>query len=530
MPRYASSPSSWDSEVDSPPLTPLTPSPPSYSHGPAPGPSRILPIELLSEIFLLCVDHRMDVRNTIQIPLLLSSICSRWRDAAINNPLLWSRLYIALRGVGSASTSTSTSKHNNNKKEKDKCAGLVDAWLARSGACPLTIYVFWEEGPFADTHVVLEKLMAHSERWKTMFFYLPYRAFRAFAAVRNRLPMLTELSLGTDDDVSLPLPSGSASPSYFDMFEIAPRLRSLECVNFSPTILRFPWAQLEEIPLVSGNIADCLDILHRGSRLSKISVIFVEGGPAPSIGVGQHPRINHTHLTSLTIMSPPWNEIIDLGPLFPHLTLPRLESLTLCNLHSPRTFGAESQFTQFLARLHGLRTLHLRKTALPDDQLVEGLKHLTSLTSLIVLSSAPGGGRSTRAGAGDGDGEADLTVTRYLLEALTRNFFSSSPADGMLLPHLRKLELTVSAAAARELDVFIDMLQSRLRGDDFKGDKLSGAHLTEDDEGLARLEHVKVRPAVELDAEFLIRLIELRDYGLDVEVEVEDVAPAEEYE
>ncbi|KAF8183620.1 hypothetical protein BJ912DRAFT_905849 [Pholiota molesta] len=429
------------------------------------GPSGRLPIELLSEIFLLCVDESVDARNTIHIPLLLSNICSRWRAAAIANPQLWARLSIQLSGTVS----------------RPKTA-LVDTWLTRSAACPLTIYVFWEEAPYADTHTVLDRLMDHAERWRTMFFYLPYRAFKSFARVRNRLPILADLSLGTDDDVI---------PGDLNMFEVAPSLRSLECVNFAPTVLRFPWGQLEDIPLLSGNIADCLDVLARGTRLTKMSVIFIEGGvAAPNSPNTMYPYVCHNHLTSLTIMTPPWNEFVELGALFPHLTLPHLETLTICNLNS--TFG--DAFTQFLSRLPTLKTLHLRKTALPDDQLVEGLKHLSSLTSLIVLSS------QTRTAVHP---IGDLTVTRYLLEALTRNFFSNDAMDGMLLPRLQKLELTVTSAAARELDTFVDMLQSRLR----------------DDDGLARLEHVRVRPSVALDDEFVIRLIELRDLGLDVEVE-----------
>ncbi|KAF9481453.1 hypothetical protein BDN70DRAFT_528374 [Pholiota conissans] len=431
-------------------------------------PSARLPIELLSEIFLLCVDDSVDQRNTIQIPLLLANICSRWRSAAIANPQLWARLFLKLAGTSSKSQTA-----------------LVDTWLARSAACPLTIYVFWEEGPFADTHPVLERLMNHAERWRTMFFYLPYRAFKSFARVRNRLPILADLSLGTDDDVV---------PLDLNMFEVAPSLRSLECVNFAPTILRFPWAQLEDIPLLSGNIADCLDVLARGTSLSKLSVIFVEGGAAvPGSPNTMYPYVCHKHLTCLTIMTPPWNEAVELTPLFPHLTLPHLETLTICNVNS--TFG--DAFTQFLSRLPTLKTLHLRKTALADDQLVEGLKHLSSLTSLIVLSAPSQVARPN-----------DQTVTRYLLEALTRNFFSNDAMDGMLLPRLQKLELTVSSAAARELDTFVDMLQSRLR----------------DDDGLARLEHVRVRPSVLLDDEFFVRLVELRDLGLDVEVEQTSVA------
>ena len=123
---------------------------------------------------------------------------------------------------------------------------------------------------------------------------------------------------------------------------------------------------------------------------------------------------------------------------------------------------------------------------------------------------------------------SEPTVTRYLLEALTRNLFSNDTTEGMLLPRLKKLELTVSSTAARELDTFIDMLQSRLRSDEH--DSVFGSFYdspggsdhssSNSDLGLARLEHVRVRPCgVDLDDEFLIRLIELRDLGLEVEVE-----------
>jgi hypothetical protein len=318
------------------------------------------------------------------------------------------------------------------------------------------------------------------------------------------------------------------------MFEIAPRLRSIECVNFSPTIFKFPWAQLHDIPLLSGNISECLGVLRGAKTLSTLSYLFVEGGPAapntifappalpisPAIPV-TYSHIYHSHLTSLTIMTPPWNEYVDLSPFFPHIHLPHLEVLTICNVNS--RFGDE--FLQFLSGLHALRTLHLRKTALPDDQLVEGLKHLPFLTSLIVLSS----GGQTR-NAGQDVAASEPTVTSYLLEALTRNFFSDDEMEGMLLPRLTKLELTVSSTTARELDTFIDMLQSRLRSD---AHEVFGAFCnspggsnSSSDMGLARLEQVRVRHCVALDNDFLIRLVELRDLGLEVEV-VQDGSKAE---
>lgn len=475
------------------------------------GPSGRLPIELLSEIFLLCMDNKMDDDKIIRIPLLLSKICSRWRSAAINNPRLWSRLSVHLLDQRS-------SIH----------PALLDIWLRRSGACPLTIYVFWEDPPFADSHMILDMLMAHSERWKTMFFYLPYRAFGSFDKVRGRLGMLTSLTLGTGDDI-LPPPPHSAQ---LDIFQIAPRLRSIECVNFAPTVFIFPWAQLREIPRLSGNIFECLVVLSQARKLSKLSYMFVEGGPpAPtsifaqpvlpiSPGIPSHyPVVYHNRLTSLRIMTPPWKEYTDLSPFFPHIHLPYLETLTICNLIS--SFG--DGFLQFLSGLHNLRTLHLRRTALPDEQLVEGLKYLPSLTHLIVLSSDI----QIMNTMDSGGSAVDQTVTRYLLEALTRNYFSDDETEGMLLPRLKELELTVSPMVAREPDTFVDMLQSRLRADEHEvfgtyrkcpGDAMK---ICSADKGFARLEHVRIWPCVEFDDEFIMRLIELKDLGLEVVVESE---------
>lgn len=75
----------------------------------------------------------------------------------------------------------------------------------------------------------------------------------------------------------------------------------------------------------------------------------------------------------------------------------------------------------------------------------------------------------------------------------------------MLLPRLKNLEMTLSSqitlAALYDL---LEMLQSRLR---------------EDGVGVVKLENVRLKSYVELDEEFLIDLIELRDFGLVVFVE-----------
>lgn len=421
-------------------------------------PSGRLPTELLSEIFLHCVDGVIDISNTITIPLLLSKICSRWRDAAISTPRLWSRLFLQLATPA------------------DSQVDLVKTWLTRSGGCPLTIYVFWEEPPFLPSHPVLNALMEQSVRWQVVFCYLPSVAFPSLSRVRNRLPLLTELSLGTDDD--LPLTANGT----LNMFEVAPRLTQIECVNFAPTIFNFPWSQLSVIPIMAVSIEDSVDILRQATNLEQGGFIFVGGGNQ------RHPlrnwKVQHNRLRYFTIMTPPWNETIDLRRLFSQLTFPFLENLTICNLKSP--FSAE--FVQFLSRLKSLRTLHLRKTAIVDHQLVQGLKHLPSLTSLIVHSSP----------------QDAPTVTGILLAALTWKFFSDDSKGLMLVPKLKKLELTINRNVAQQ---FIDMVESRV----IVNDEIGG--------NPARLEMIRVRPTEELGEEILCQLVLLREWGPSIAIE-----------
>ncbi|KAJ2913425.1 hypothetical protein MD484_g6989, partial [Candolleomyces efflorescens] len=560
-----------------------------------------LPSELLSEIFLHCVDGGMAELNTIFIPLLLSHVCARWRKAALATPRLWSRLFLTLtldppsslpsRSTVAATPPTpdssittsppmTTSEPSISQEDPEisplsiqatrrsrarsgsvatnrSCTqqlSLVHEWLYRSGACPLTIYLFWENPPYLPSHPVLDALAQHSERWEAAFFYLPYAAFKALGKrVRKRLPSLKQLSLGTsDDDTQVGVLGGGHGAwgasgngngaalggggfvGKLDAFSNAPKLRSLECVNCSPLAFKFPWSQLKEIPMMSVSIDDCIDVLLQTSRLERGGFIFFDAGlPGSTVGfngsfngVGHNGNgngngnggaivttsrpitVRHTHNTirSFTIMTPPSNETVDLRPLFPQLSFPRLEELLICNLRSP--FCAE--FIGFLSRLRCLRTLHLRKTSLLDFQLVQGLRYLPTLTSLIVYSATGKGddedsddsdGNSGRgAGFGFERGSGSETVTRHLLKALTwggpantvatadwdptlttttsssgsttgprqrqrqRSASVSSGVNGQqqqerLLPLLRKLELTIDDEVSED---FVTMVLSRV--------------------------------------------------------------------
>lgn len=379
------------------------------------------PTELLSEIFLHLIASQPSSSptstNTIHLPLLVSHVCSHWRTAALATPRLWARLFIQL------SISRAESQ-----------AALVRTWMERSGGCPLTVYVFWEDPPFSSSHPVLDCLLQRSTRWKEMFFYLPFHVFRRFSKVAGKIPLLTDLSLGTDTDVQDTITIvdddeeekdvGNDNDSndtlgltrnktgyQLQMFRQAPKLASLECVNLSPFLFTFPWRNLTNIPIMAVTIEECISILDQATSLEKAGFIFLATSSAPllpspplivasattptlvptpptaaaaiisPVSVQGVRSIHHPSLKHFSILASPWDESIDLTPLFPLLSLPNLISLTICNLRSH--FGT-SGFTTFLSRLYSLRTLHLRKTALSDQNLVAGLRAVPTVETLVV--------------------------------------------------------------------------------------------------------------------------------------------------
>ncbi|KAH6904883.1 hypothetical protein BKA70DRAFT_1373287 [Coprinopsis sp. MPI-PUGE-AT-0042] len=437
--------------------------------------------------------------NTIHTPLLLSQICTRWRETAFATPRLWSRLSLQFNAPPTSTPSL---------------VQLVQAWMTRSGGCPLTVYVFWESPPFTSTHPVLDVLAAYSSRWAQMFFYMPFSAFKALSFIRGKMPLLTELSLGTVKDDT---PASSSLVGKLDVFSDAPTLRSLECVNFSPLIFKFPWGKLKEIPMMAVTIDEFLDILLQTSRLEEGGFIFLDGSTFFDVH-NQQLRITHDSLKSFTIMTPPWNEQVDLRNLFTQLTFPALEKLVICNLQSKFGIG----FGRFLSRLRSLKTLHLRKTALTDHELAEGLQHLPNLTTLIIYS-AP---------------QHAPTVTNHLLSAMSWSSVSAG-SNGVsklrqnLLPALTWLEISIDYNVA---DAFLEMVRSRMLPStpgleklctlfndstniDPEAPSAAAPQLMTAKERPARLENIRTRPTEELPERVYTGLAEIASFGVEISVE-----------
>src|SRR4051812_11182813 len=90
------------------------------SQGLVPCPISSLPSELLSLIFQIANDSTSSRDILVpRIPVIVSLVSRLWRDVAINNPILWSRLTISTPWN----------------------PGAIEAILARSKECPLDLQI-----------------------------------------------------------------------------------------------------------------------------------------------------------------------------------------------------------------------------------------------------------------------------------------------------------------------------------------------------------------------------------------------------
>ncbi|KAG6885322.1 hypothetical protein C0993_003169 [Termitomyces sp. T159_Od127] len=255
-----------------------------------------------------------------------------------------------------------------------------------------------------------------------MYFFLPLSTYAALFPVRGNLPLLQELSLGTHER--------SATDPILDAFEVAPQLRSLECVNLHPYMFKFPWENLLQIPIMTVPISDSLDILRRAPRLESGSFIYTEELIILPLPPPQ--PLRHENLKEIAVLST-WNEVIDTQDLFRNLIAPHLRSLRICNIECPFSV----HLSTFLAGINGLESLYLRRTALIEDEVIELLELLPTLKHLTLLSSS-----------------MFTMVTDLLLTRLNWHSASETP----LLPKLETLEISLPGPLTTTL---ADLLESR---------------------------------------------------------------------
>ena len=272
-------------------------------------PIRVLPVEILTEIFEYCCD----TMNTISLsdgPMVVSHVCSSWRAIVIHKCELWSSLKVI---------------PDHFAKKAHGLLPMAKLWLERSGDCPLRLYIKPYDAlqnalPPSVLFVNLVKLYApYFTRWKDIVFnYLrfadPYVSLFSGIPDNGSFPFLErfEVYLGSisfEDSRKLP-----------KLFRRAPRLQQIVWISRAferdPS---FPYSQLTTLE-VGGDygISRALEILSEGRRLQSIEIsIFILSG---AVAAGLAQVVVHMSLTKVTFTCGG-----DSAVLFDSITLPALQ-------------------------------------------------------------------------------------------------------------------------------------------------------------------------------------------------------------
>src|SRR5882762_1469322 len=199
-------------------------------------PVRKLPMEVMSEIFILCLPDKQHDSNGYALShavLLPGQICRLWREAALSTPSMWSSIVIPIL-----------------PRLRPGSLTMAITWLRRSGGHPLSLRINGIETYNNDINPLLEFIVASSFRLKAINFDPNLFRYQGLRDLQN-LPILEELIFQRP------------GVRVVDVFQSAPRLRAVRFDYDCPVTLtkfKLPWSQLSRVSLCSGPTAAFLEI------------------------------------------------------------------------------------------------------------------------------------------------------------------------------------------------------------------------------------------------------------------------------
>jgi hypothetical protein len=422
-------------------------------------PIKRLPPEVLSEIFLHCIDtDSSDLHNERDLaprldkaPLLLGSVCSRWRSISLSTPRLWASFALTVK-----------------RKYRKNDMVLASTWLARAGTCHLYISLAISGSYQNCMRPLMEVFARHCEYWYDVHLSLPLHALRSLSAVKNRLPRLQRLHLSQSLDDSV------------DMFESAPQLRCFRLDwSMKEMTIKVPWNQLREFRTGWCGVDDYLAFLRSTSNLEVLEAWLASVAPRHP-----HPPIQLPHLQSISLRG-------DVAYSLDTLMLPNLRSLSI---HTQDViWTAVPQLTSILSQC-SIESLSFNAgTHLPsEDDMIQVLRVCPSLLKLSLL------------------GSTSCYMTKSFLSKLAYRR-DSDIATTDLLPRLHTITVDYVPSYFDMLD-FVDAIQSRMM--------LGGEGRPESaDISVTTLKAVEIRHIRGiLEPTILSRLRQLKAMGLDIRV------------
>lgn len=393
-------------------------------------PARQLPVELLTEIFMLAVPFVWNRESIGTKTLNFAQVCHTWRAVALGIPSLWTNIRV-----------------------DDRCPrhGWKDAALAylqRSAPLPMSIhmnlltrvgfYMDYEDVMLHDdfwSDDVWQAMCTQASRWERVALeHLPDGTLRA----QNPpllFPALSQLSLSTRDLDKVPV----------DFFQNSPNMRCLSLSTYhtiAPLVLPSSW-RLTTLTLKCGEG-------EMGQTRASLA-------PCVQAILACSPTLEYLHVTALgfrlsrlpqnATVFPALEDLILVGAchLCALISAPNLVEACLdaSSMPSPVTASDLMMFEYMVTKSSGcpkLESLSLRNVQQTPDLVIRCLRRIPSLTHLSVI---------------DNDGyeipNFNTIASMELVRALTRK-----PSSRKFLPNLTSLLLYFNEDDDDEDDYYME--------------------------------------------------------------------------
>jgi hypothetical protein len=382
----------------------------SKAHIPLVAPVRRLPPEILSEIFIHCVGTncfdsftQFSLPRLDNTPLLLGSICSKWRSISLSTPRLWASFSLTIwpRYL----------KHD---------IPLAKTWLARAGACPLSIQLSSRGGDQNSMDQLMQVFLLHCEYWYDVWLSLSPAVMSQLSPAKNRLRRLQKLRIDGYGHETI------------DIFECAPQL-SYFCPPMSivPSSAKFPWNQLRYIDTGSSNCDECVEMLRLTPNLEGCAI-----WPIDLLLQNLPPQVELPRLRSIIIHGN--------GPDLLHkLLVPELQKVSV-NLPRTGLWIATQQLVSFFSRC-SIRILSLKSWSHPTPSDNDMIQILQASPDLVEL---------------DLRGYTAKVMTKSFLTQFAHRQGSIDSSALHLVPMLRTIRVDYKPSYF-DLPAFADAIRSR---------------------------------------------------------------------
>lgn len=268
---------------------------------------RRLPTEILAQIFLYCIPEEEEGEGACTLephlaPMLLTTVCRRWREVAVDMPSLWRRLRLEV-GRG-------------DWQQKAFC---YNSCLKRSRGRKLSLTLECHNSDWTELRSLL---LPYVDQISTLSLWF---SSGAGSFVLADFRALEELNVYMDH----PDPLRAIAQS---VAQLPPNMRSLKlrdiwlCFQWLSIFNPFTWTGLTNLEIVVEGL-DCLPrVLRLCPNLSTLTMIELYMEPPSS------ETLAHANLQCLRIYAHPPRDSIENHGLFSTITLPNLRLVEVHNL------------------------------------------------------------------------------------------------------------------------------------------------------------------------------------------------------